>query len=224
VLRSPAGDGQAVTFAHPFSDLELENFLLKMGRSRGRTRRIESAPVVAAKEFGGRLFAAVFTGQVGECLRRSVDRAQDEDATLRIRLRLSDCPDLADLPWEFLYDKDDDWFVALSGATPVIRYLQLPNQPRPLSVTLPLRVLAIRSEPTDYPRLDLESEWSQVVDSLSEFIDEGAMTGRAAACRSPGSSSALCSGITPASGSPFSTPARQDARTLRTRSAASRTP
>ena len=43
VLRSPAGDGQAVTFAHPFSDLELENFLLKMGRSRGWTQRIESA-------------------------------------------------------------------------------------------------------------------------------------------------------------------------------------
>jgi TolA-binding protein len=176
VLRSPAGDGQAVTFARPFSDLELENFLLKMGRSRGRTRRIESTSVTAAKQFGGRLFSAVFTGQVGECLRRSVDRAQDEDAPLRIRLRLADCPELADLPWEFLYDKDDDWFVALSGATPVVRYLQLPNQPRPLSVTLPLRVLAIRSEPTDYPSLDFEAEWSQVMTSLSEFTDSGAIT------------------------------------------------
>jgi Flp pilus assembly protein TadD len=176
VLRSPAGDGQTVAFTQPFSDLELENFLLKMGRSRGRTRRIESTSVTAAKQFGGRLFSAVFTGQVGECLRRSVDRAQDQDATLRIRLRLADCPELADLPWEFLYDKDDDWFVALSGATPVVRYLQLPNQPRPLSVTLPLRVLAIRSEPTDYPSLDLEAEWSQVMTALSEFTDSGAIT------------------------------------------------
>jgi Flp pilus assembly protein TadD len=176
VLRSPAGDGQTVAFTQPFSDLELENFLLKMGRSRGRTRRIESTSVTAAKQFGGRLFSAVFTGQVGECLRRSVDRAQDQDATLRIRLWLADCPELADLPWEFLYDKDDDWFVALSGATPVVRYLQLPNQPRPLSVTLPLRVLAIRSEPTDYPSLDLEAEWSQVVTALSEFTDSGAIT------------------------------------------------
>jgi Flp pilus assembly protein TadD len=176
VLRSPAGDGQAVTFARPFSNLELENFLLKMGRSRGRTRRIESAPVAAAKQFGGRLFSAMFAGPVGECLQRSVDRAQGEDATLRIRLRLSDCPELADIPWEFLYDKDDDWFVALSGATPLVRYLQLPSQPRPLSVTLPLRILAIRSEPTDYPSLDLKAEWSQVMASLSEFVDEGAIT------------------------------------------------
>ena len=176
VLRSPAGDGQAVTFAQPFSDLELENFLLKMGRSRGRTRRIESTSVTAAKQFGGRLFSAVFTGQVGECLRRSVDRAQDEDAPLRIRLRLADCPELADLPWEFLYDKDDDWFVALSGATPVVRYLQLPNQPRPLSVTLPLRILAVRSEPADYPPLDLDAEWSQAMTALREFTDSGAIT------------------------------------------------
>jgi tetratricopeptide (TPR) repeat protein len=176
VLRSPAGDGQAVTFPRPFSDLELENFLLKMGRSRGRTRRIESTSVTAAKQFGGRLFSAVFTGQVGECLRRSVDRAQDEDAPLRIRLRLADCPELADLPWEFLYDKDDDWFVALSGATPIVRYLQLPNQPRPLSVTLPLRILAVRSEPADYPPLDLDAEWSQAMTALREFTDSGAIT------------------------------------------------
>ena len=167
---------RSVTFRRPFSDLELENFLLRLGRSRGRTRRIESAPVTAAKEFGGRLFAAVFTGQVGECLHRSVDRAQDDDATLRIRLRLSDCPELADIPWEFLYDKDDDWFIALSDVTPVVRYVQLPAQPRPLRVTLPLRVLAIRSEPTDYPSLDLEAEWAQVMASLSEFTDSGAIT------------------------------------------------
>jgi hypothetical protein len=176
VLRSPAGEGQAVTFRRPFSDLELENFLLRMGRSRGRTRRIESAPVIAAKEFGGRLFAAVFTGQVGECLHRSVDRAQDYDATLRIRLRLSDCPELADIPWEFLYDKDDDWFIALSDVTPVVRYVQLAAQPRPLRVALPLRVLAIRSEPSDHPSLDLETEWAQVMASLSEFTESGAIT------------------------------------------------
>jgi hypothetical protein len=40
VLRSPAEDGQAVTFARPFSDLELENFLLKMARSRRTQHRL----------------------------------------------------------------------------------------------------------------------------------------------------------------------------------------
>lgn len=145
VVQSPAGDGQQVSFSPPFGDLELENLLLKLGRFTARTRRVDSAPVAAAKQAGGRLFDAVFSGPVGECLRRSLDRAQDAGATLRIRLRLSDCPDLADLPWELLYDRSEDWFLALSGSTPVVRYIHLPVQPRPVRAELPLRILVIRS-------------------------------------------------------------------------------
>ena len=108
-------------------------------------------------------------------MRRSEDRAREQDATLRIRLVLSDCPELADIPWEFLYDQENGSFVALSEATPVVRYLQLPKQPRPLRVALPLRVLAIRSEPADSQPLDLETEWSQVMASLRKFTNDGAI-------------------------------------------------
>jgi tetratricopeptide (TPR) repeat protein len=173
VLRSPAGDGQSVNFAVPFTDLELENFVLRVGRFRARTRRVEAAPVTAAKQVGGQLFNAVFAHGVGECLRRSLDRARAEQAILRIRFRLSDCPELGDLPWEFLYDQNDDWFLALSARTPIVRYVQLPDPPRAVHVTLPLRVLAIRSEPTDCPQLDLQAEWTQVVAALSELTDAG---------------------------------------------------
>ena len=173
ITRSPAGDGQSVTFGSVLSDLELENFVLKVGRFRSRTRRVEAAPVAAAKQVGGRLFEAVFAGQMGECLRRSLDRARDEEAALRIRLRLSGCPELADLPWELLYDRDDDWFLALSDRTPIVRYVQLPNPPRKVPVTLPLRILVIRSEPTDYPALDLAGEWAQVAESLGELSGAG---------------------------------------------------
>jgi hypothetical protein len=137
VLRSPAGDGQSASFVLPFSDLELENFVLKIGRFRTRSRRVETPPIAAAKQMGGRLFEAVFTGGIGECLHRSVARAREENTLLRIRLRLSDCPELANLPWELLYDSSDDWFLALSGRTPVVRYVQLPDPPRPLRVSLP---------------------------------------------------------------------------------------
>jgi tetratricopeptide (TPR) repeat protein len=178
VLRSPAGDGQSVTFARPFNDLELENFILKVGRFTTRTRRIDAPPVAAAKMFGGQLFDAVFAGTVGECLRRSLDRAQDEQSALRLRLRLTDCSELADLPWELLYDRTDDSFLALSDRTPVIRYVQLPFQQRPVHVTLPLRVLVIRSEPVDAPQLDLESEWAQVSAALGDLT-----SAEEAACR-----------------------------------------
>jgi hypothetical protein len=173
VLRSPAGEGQSAAFTAPFTDLELENFGLKVGRSRARTRRIEAAPVSAAKEFGGRLFDAVFADEVRECLRRSLDQAKDQQATLRIRLRLTDCPELANLPWELLYDASDDSFVALSVGTPVVRYLQLPEPPRAVRVSLPLQVLVIRSEPIDYPPLDLDDEWAQISASVQELTDSG---------------------------------------------------
>jgi tetratricopeptide (TPR) repeat protein len=176
VLRSPAGDGQTTVFERPFSGRELENFVLTIGATLGRTRRPAAAPVAAAKQFGGRLYRAVFTGPVGECLRRSADRAQAENKTLRIRLRLIDSPELAELPWEFLYDAADDWFIALSDATPVVRYVQLPAQPRPVLVTLPLRILVIKSEPVNRAALDLAGEWARVEEALADLVAAGAVT------------------------------------------------
>jgi tetratricopeptide (TPR) repeat protein len=175
IVRSPAGEGQRTTFAAPCTDLELENFVLRVGRFRARTRRIDTAPVASAKQLGGRLFDSIFTGEVGDCLRRSLDMAGHQNAALRIRLRLSGCPELANLPWELLYDRSDDWFLALSDRTPIIRYVQLSQQPRPVPVTLPLRVLVIRSEPDDYPELDLEAEWRQVTAALGDLTEAGAL-------------------------------------------------
>ncbi|MGH7847308.1 MAG: CHAT domain-containing protein, partial [Candidatus Binatia bacterium] len=150
VLTSPAG--QATTsFALPFSELELENFLLRVGRPRRGTRRIDSPEVGAAKSFGERLFSAVFNGEVRGCLRSSLDDVARKDAGLRIRVRLTEVPELADLPWEYLYNPSLNRFLALSVETPFVRYLELPESIRPFSVTPPLRVLVMISSPTDYP-------------------------------------------------------------------------
>jgi hypothetical protein len=186
VVRSPAGEGQFVRFPKPFSDLELENLILKIGRFTGRTRRVEAPPVIAAKEAGARLFNVVFAGALGECLRRSQDHAIDEQAALRIRLRLSDCLELADLPWELLYDRSEDSFLALSSNTPVVRHIQLPARTRPVAVTLPLKILVIRSEPADYPALDLDVEWAQVAEALAGLAHTGLLTVRELAVPSLG--------------------------------------
>jgi hypothetical protein len=175
VLGSPVGQGQTGVFRSPISELELENFVLRVGRFRAQTRRVEAPPIAAAKQLGGALFEALFTDELRECLRRSIDRASDQHAGVRIRLRMSECPELVELPWELLYDREDDWFLGLSDQTPLVRYVDLPNPPRAIEVTLPLEVLAIRSEPTDYPALHLEGEWAHVRAALDSLVDSGAV-------------------------------------------------
>jgi hypothetical protein len=76
VLRSPAGESAPVQFTMPFSALELENFVLRVGRPRRGTRgpgRPESAPL---KEFGGKLYAAVFQDELRDVLQRSLSQTR----------------------------------------------------------------------------------------------------------------------------------------------------
>lgn len=167
-VNSPAGQS-ASTFILPFSDLELENFLLRLGQSRRTMRRVDSPEVEAAKAFGARLFDAVFADEVRACLRSSLDEASNQGKGLRIRLRLTDAPELADLPWEYLYNPAVNRFPALSVETPVVRYLELPERIRPLAITPPLRVLAIIASPRNQAPLNVEREWTRLHEALHEL-------------------------------------------------------
>lgn len=172
VLGSPAG--QAFTeFVLSFSELEIENFLLRFGRPRLHVRRLGNSQIEAVRTFGGRLFDAAFDGDVRSCLRSSLDEAQRQDAGLRLRLRLADAPELNDLPWEFLLHPALDRFLALSSETPIVRYLELPERIRPLAVKPPLELLAVISSPTDCAPLDVEAEWRKLQESLEEVQARG---------------------------------------------------
>jgi hypothetical protein len=174
VLESPAGQATA-DFTLPFSDLELENVLLRLGRPVRTVRRLESTEMSTAKSFGAALFNAVFSGDVRACLRSSVDEAKRESAGIRVRLRLTD-PALADLPWEFLYVQSVNRFLALSVQTPLVRYMDLPEVLQPIAVSPPIRVLAMISSPTDYPPLDVEGEWQRLNDALADLIRAGTLS------------------------------------------------
>ena len=63
-IISPAEGEASSEFIFPFSELELENFILRMGQSRRGVRRVESPQMQAAKTFGTQLFEALFSGQV----------------------------------------------------------------------------------------------------------------------------------------------------------------
>jgi TPR repeat protein len=172
VLTSPAGQA-STDFSPPFLPLELENFLLRVSRTRRGTRRIDSPEMEAAKAFGTRLFETAFGGEVRSALRSSLAEADRQGAGLRIRLRLTDTPELSDLPWEYLYDSARHRFLVLSIETPLVRYLDLPERMRPLGVVPPLRVLVMISSPHDYPQLDVEGEWARLHEALGHLEQQG---------------------------------------------------
>lgn len=158
VLNSPAG--QATT-----------NFRLSFLEQEGRG--LEALEIESVKTFGKRLFEAVFDDQVQSCLRRSLDQANRQGMGLRIRLRLTDVPELASLPWEYLYDPHLNRFFALSIETPLVRYLDLPELIQPLAIKPPLKVLVVISSPSDQMPLDVEQEWTTLNEALSELEQRG---------------------------------------------------
>lgn len=174
VLSGPAGETGPVKVAIPFSDLEIENFLLRIGRPRrGLTRSLQSPEAAAVRGFGSVLFDAVFRDQLRVALASSLDLAEAAAAGLRLRMRLTEAPELVDLPWEYMYNGDAHRFLALSEWTPLVRYLELPGRVRPLAVRPPVRLLVMVSSPADYPALDVEAEWAKLQGALRRLEDTG---------------------------------------------------
>ena len=171
VLGSPGG-AASVEFSLPFSADRLENYLLRLGRTSRLTRRVESSAIRTAREFGGELFAAVISGDVRASFDRSFKAARQQGRGLRLRLQLA-APELADLPWEFLYDKQTRRFPALSVRTPLVRFIELADRLQPLGLTPPIRALVMIASPTDYPQLDVEAEWGKLTSALRDLVEAG---------------------------------------------------
>ena len=173
VLNSPAGQA-AIEFGLPYSEMELENFLLKIGRPRRSTRSTASSEVATTKAFGDRLFRALFNEAVHNCFHRSLDEAKRQKAGLRLRLRLAEVPELANVPWEYLYyNSTFDRFLSLSTDTPIVRYIDLPEPTRPLAVQPPIRILTMLSSPYNLTKLDVEQEWDKLNQALQPLMKRG---------------------------------------------------
>lgn len=168
VLDSPGGEA-TVNFSWPFDKRDLEIFLLRMGHERRSVRGINSPEAQAAKTFGGQLFTSIFSGGVQTCLRSSLEEAENQGKGLRIRLRLNEAPELVNIPWEYLYNPSVNTFLVLSQATPLVRFLEMTERIRPLEVSAPLRILVMIASPTDYPRLDVDQEWTNLREALKDL-------------------------------------------------------
>ena len=179
LVEAPSGETIRAPFELPFSELELENFLLKAGPTRRGVRRAETAEVDAAKRFGEKLYDALFTADVRSVLQSSLDQARQhsesshERVGVRLRLRLAEVPELAGVPWEYIYNPSLNRFLALSTETPLVRYLDMPERIRPVTVVQPLRVLVMVAGPSDYARLDVRQEWLNLNTAVADLQQAG---------------------------------------------------
>jgi len=175
VVRSPAGEARE-TMKFPFDELALENQLLTLQnvllRSGGKRRQILSPDEQVIQNFGRALFEALFTGEVHTRYALSQHEAFHQGKGLRLKLRIQS-PKLAALPWEFLYDAGQAEYVCLSSNTPIVRYLELPQPPEPLSVRLPLRILGMIASPKDLADLDVKREKQRVEKAIQHLLARG---------------------------------------------------
>jgi len=126
------------------------------------------------KELGSLLYGAVIQGKVAAVLATSMEQAEQDNVGLRLRLRFSEeTAELATLPWEILYDPVQERFLALSEASPILRYLSLPKARPTLLVKPPLRVLTVLASPPGYEELDLEREWQVLETALADLVADG---------------------------------------------------
>lgn len=173
VLRSPCGEAEH-QFTRPLSEIELRDFGSGVVRSRQGMRSANIGDIERVRSYGARLFDTVFGGEVHQCLLNSLREARTHpDTGLRIRLRLNGAPELAELPWEYLYRTNKRQFLALTTNTPIVRYLDLQDAARPVAVKPPLRILAMISSPSDADQLDVAAEWANLEKAVADLQGRG---------------------------------------------------
>jgi hypothetical protein len=164
-VDSPVGQASA-TFNLPFTADELAGALQELAQANASRSEL-------GRSFGARLFESVLGGEVRACLRGGMDEAAYQGRGLRLRLRLNDVPELADLPWEYLYHPALDRYLALSVHTPLVRYMELPDRIRSLALAAPLRILVVMASPRDQSPIDVEDEWNRLRAAMRELEERG---------------------------------------------------
>lgn len=175
VIRSPAGETRS-TMIFPFHREQLAHALLRLEhallRSGGQRRSVPTPDETAVEEFGSMLFNALIQGEVRTCYDVSLERANLAGRGLRLKLRIN-APELAALPWEFMYDARRGRYLALSKRTPIVRYLELPQSLRPLAAPTPLRILGMIANPSNLDPLDIAHEKQRMEKAVEELSARG---------------------------------------------------
>jgi CHAT domain-containing protein len=178
-VTSPSGGESVATVPFPLEEHALERRLqglrLALLSSAASTRRLAMPDEKLVQELGAELFEWLFAGDARVLLdssRQQVARAARDgnDQWLRLILRIRP-PELAALPWEFLYDTRRDDYLSLS--IPMVRYPEVLEPIRPLAVEPPLKVLGMVARPSDRSDLDVELEKQWLLEAVNDLRTDG---------------------------------------------------
>jgi hypothetical protein len=149
---------------------QMERLRLTLLRSAATTRRVPARDEKPVQRLGCELFDRLFTGDVRLLFDMTRQQAVHRDARVRLVLRIRP-PELAVLPWEFMYDARRDDYLSLS--MPLVRYPEILEPVRPLRVTGPLRILGMVARPAGYDALDVDGEKAHLSRALGPLIRDG---------------------------------------------------
>ncbi|HJV67662.1 CHAT domain-containing protein [Ideonella sp.] len=184
VTRSPIGPSKRAELKWPFEEthrelrLQLENAILR-GRLRG-SRGAVSADEKILRDFGSSMFKAVF--REAEPIARSfngsvdfIDTQMEKFEGLRVKLNVEP-PELALLPWEYVFDEASSdptrTFLSLSSRSPLVRFLDL-NAPTYAAIDAPLNILGMIANPGgEWEPLDAEAERRGIEKAIDAMKDK----------------------------------------------------
>ena len=105
------------------------------------------------KRMGQALFEALFPRSILSIWSRSEQTLDlDSSSTLRLRLDIR-CPELAEIPWEILYDGDGHYHLAQDERHPIVRYLVDSGDFHLLDRPKALNILIVAAAPEGWPKL-----------------------------------------------------------------------
>ena len=177
IASEPAGETEDV-FILGVSEREMGSILktLSLGARLSRAFSVPhlirgfSREQQALIDFGRKLFDGLTQSQaIRSCYDRTVHTMlADRDKGIRIRLAVKE-PSLQAIPWELLHDGER--FLAVSGLTPMVRYVKLGRPLGSLEAQTPLRLLVAIASPKDQAQLDVAKERHVIEKALQKSHD-----------------------------------------------------
>lgn len=173
VMHSPAGEARGI-MRFPFDQLAMKNYLkeLQIALLPSKLCRVLLPEQTIVKQFGGMLFKVLFAGELLSCYDVSLSEANHCEKGLRLKFRILS-PELGAIPWEFLYDERIDEYLSLSRNTPIIRYPELQQSIKRMTVKPPLRILGMISIPCELSSLNVKEEKQRIEEAFEALQRKG---------------------------------------------------